>query len=43
MIRLLKIFKIARERFRMKGDKYEEVILAVWGLVRLRIEAVIMP
>ena len=42
IIRALKIFKIARERFRLRRDIYEEVILAVCGLVRLRIGALIM-
>jgi DDE superfamily endonuclease/Helix-turn-helix of DDE superfamily endonuclease len=43
MIRLFKIFRIAKERFRMNGDKYEEIILTVCGLVRLRIGALILP
>ena len=43
MIRLFKIFRIAKERFRMKGDKYEQIILTVCGLVRLRIGALILP
>jgi hypothetical protein len=37
------IFRIAKERFRMKGDKYEQIILTVCGLVRLRIGALILP
>lgn len=37
VIRLIKIFRAAKERFRMKGNKYEEVILTICGLVRLRI------
>lgn len=37
VIRLIKIFRAAQERFRMKGNKYEEVILTICGLVRLRI------
>lgn len=43
VIRLLKIFRIAKERFRMKGDKYEQIILTVCGLVRLRIGSLILP
>ena len=43
VIRLLKIFRIAKERFRMKGDKYEQIILTVCGLVRLRIGGLILP
>jgi hypothetical protein len=42
IIRLLKIFRIAKERFRINSAKYEEVILAVWGLVRLRIGAIVL-
>lgn len=37
VIRLIKIFRAAKERFRMKINKYEEVILTICGLVRLRI------
>jgi IS5 family transposase len=36
VIRLVKIFKIASERFRLNARKYSEVILTVCGLVRLR-------
>lgn len=43
MIRLIKIFRAAKERFRMKRDKYEQVILAICGLVRLRIGTVTLP
>jgi hypothetical protein len=43
VIRLLKIFRIARERFRLHPDTYEQVILAVCGLVRLRIGTVVLP
>jgi DDE superfamily endonuclease len=35
VIRLIKIFRAAKERFRMKGNKYEEVILTICGLVRV--------
>jgi hypothetical protein len=42
VIRLIKIFRAAKERFRMKGDKYEEVILTICGLVRLRIGTLIL-
>ena len=37
VIRLIKIFKVARERFRLKDSNYEKVILTICGLVRLRI------
>lgn len=43
VIRLIKIFRAAKERFRMKRDKYEQVILAICGLVRLRIGTVTLP
>lgn len=42
VIRLIKIFRAAKERFRMKGNKYEEVILTICGLVRLRIGTLIL-
>ena len=43
VIRLIKIFNVARERFRLTYFNYEPVILAVCGLVRLRIKALILP
>ncbi|BCL39835.1 hypothetical protein NSMS1_62820 (plasmid) [Nostoc sp. MS1] len=43
LIRLLKIFRIARERFRLKLETYEQIILTVCGLVRLRIGSLILP
>jgi hypothetical protein len=42
IIRTIKIFKIARERFRLRRDIYSQVISAVCGLVRLRIGALIL-
>lgn len=42
VIRLIKIFRAAKERFRMKGNKYEEVILTICGLVRLRLGTLIL-
>jgi len=42
VIRLIKIFRAAKERFRMRKNKYEEVILTICGLVRLRIGTVIL-
>ena len=42
VIRLLKIFRAAKERFRMKENKYEQIILTICGLVRLRIGTVIL-
>ena len=42
VIRLIKIFGVARERFRLKDKNYEKVILTICGLVRLRIGALIL-
>jgi len=39
IIRLLKIFRIAQERFRLNSKHYDQVIQIVCGLVRLRIGA----
>ncbi|MCL2929371.1 MAG: hypothetical protein O4861_02985 [Trichodesmium sp. St16_bin4-tuft] len=39
VIRLLKIFGVAREGFRLKEYNYEKVILTICGLVILRIRA----
>ncbi|WP_229424016.1 transposase [Moorena producens] len=41
-IRLVKIFKIAGERFRLNSSKYSEVILTICGLVRLRTGALVL-
>lgn len=43
VIRLIKIFRAAKERFRMKKNKYEEVVLTICGLVRLRLRTLILP
>jgi len=43
IIRLLKIFRIASERFRLHSQVYERIILTVCGLVRLRIGSLILP
>ena len=42
VIILIKIFKVARERFRLKESNYEKVILTICGLVRLRIGALML-
>jgi hypothetical protein len=42
LIRLVKIFRVAAERFRLKIDNYEPVILVVCGLIRWRIGAIVM-
>ena len=36
LIRVVKIFKTAQERFRLRKDRYASVILTICGLVRLR-------
>lgn len=40
---LVKIFKVGQERFRLTCQNYKQVILAICGLVRLRIKALILP
>ncbi len=42
-IRSVKIFRVVQERFRLNPKKYEQVILTICGLVRLRIRALILP
>jgi hypothetical protein len=42
VIRLIKIFKVARERFRLKESNYEKVILTICSLVRLRIGSLML-
>jgi hypothetical protein len=42
IIRLIKIFGIPRERFRLKDNNYQKVILTICGLVRLRIGSFIL-
>ena len=36
VIRPIEIFRAARERFSMNDQKYEQIILTICGLVRLR-------
>ena len=43
LIRVIKIFRVASERFRLHSDRYEQVILTVCGLVRLRISSLVLP
>ena len=38
VIRVIKIFRIAKEEFRMRSWRYEMVIGCVCGLVRLRVQ-----
>jgi len=37
LIRLLKIFRVAQERFRLSPDKYDRIIMTIGGLVRFRL------
>ncbi|WP_333342734.1 transposase family protein [Microcoleus sp. BROC3] len=41
-IRTVKIFRVAQERFRLNPPKYEQVILTICGIVRLRMGAGIL-
>jgi hypothetical protein len=43
LIRLVKLFRIAKERFRLHLDTYKSVIYTVCGLVRLRIGTLLLP
>lgn len=43
LIRLVKLFRIAQERFRLHPDTYKSVILTVCGLVRLRMGTWVLP
>lgn len=42
LIRLVKIFRVAAERFRLNPEKYELIIRVVCGLVRWRIGAIVL-
>jgi hypothetical protein len=42
-IRSVKIFRVVQERFRLNSQKYQQVILTICGLVRLRIGALVLP
>ena len=42
IIRLLKIFRVAQERFRLNSDKYTQIIMTICGLVILGIGTVIL-
>lgn len=43
LMRHLKIFRAAKELVRLRKDTYSEVILAICGLVRLRLGAIKLP
>ncbi|MCP6760369.1 MAG: transposase family protein [Fischerella sp. CENA71] len=42
-IRSVKIFRVVQDRFKLNSKKYEQVIMTICGLVRLRIGALILP
>lgn len=42
LIRVVKIFKIVQERFRLRKPRYRSIILTICGLVRLRIGSLIL-
>jgi len=42
-IRSVKIFRVVQDRFRLNSKKYEQVIMTICGLIRLRIGALILP
>jgi len=37
-IRSVKIFRVVQDRFRLNSKKYEQVIMTICGLVRLRLK-----
>lgn len=43
LIRVVKIFQVASQRFRLNTDVYDEIVLLVCGLVRLRIGTFVLP
>jgi DDE superfamily endonuclease len=42
IIRMVKIFRIGQQRFRLRFSNYERVMSVICGLVRLRIESIIL-
>jgi len=42
VIRIIKIFRVTQEKFRLHKRQYKSVLLTVCGLVRLRIGALIL-
>jgi hypothetical protein len=42
LIRVVKVFKVVQERFRLQKSRYKSVLLTVCGLVRLRISSLIL-
>jgi hypothetical protein len=42
VIRLVKIFRICEQRFRLRSHRYDQIICIICGVVRLRIEVLIL-
>lgn len=42
LIRIIKIFRVASERFRLNIRKYEQIIMTICGLVRFRIVTLVL-
>ncbi len=38
----VKVFRVVQERFRLKPEKYEQIIMTICGLIRFRIGAFIL-
>ncbi len=43
VIRLLRIFRITKEQFRLHPKTYEQIILTVCGLIRFRLGMIVLP
>ena len=43
LIRILQIFRVAKEKFRLNIYKYKQIILTICGIVRLRIGGLRLP
>ncbi|WP_148297954.1 transposase family protein [Synechocystis sp. PCC 7509] len=43
LIRLVQVFRVAKERFRLNIYKYKQIILTICGIVRLRIGGLRLP
>ncbi|WP_231636629.1 MULTISPECIES: hypothetical protein [Planktothricoides] len=41
-MRLVKIFRVAQERFRLNTQKYEQIIMNICVIVQLRIGSLIL-
>ncbi len=42
IIRLLKIFRVAQERFRLSSGKYDQIVMMICGLVRFRLGMIVL-